>query len=202
MRFDLSERIIWAGPNTMIYFHWTWKKNNYCRMHHLWIRQSVLNVDNVIVIAALLYNNLAMTSPYWCPPSRLCLFALDRASECQMSYASTLKPRHNGRHFPDDIFKCIFVNEYVWILNTIWLKFVYKGLIDNSTPLVQIMTIIWTNDELGRWLVCASFGLNELYHQPQRTIWGSCLFEMPWFHSCATPPAIAIPTSLILSWPT
>ena len=27
------------------------KKNNYCRIHHLWIRQSVLNVDNVIVIA-------------------------------------------------------------------------------------------------------------------------------------------------------
>ena len=25
------------------------------------------------MIAALLYNNLAMTSPYWCPPSRLCL---------------------------------------------------------------------------------------------------------------------------------
>ena len=74
MRFDLSERIIWAGPNTMIYFHYTWKKNNYCRIHHLWIRQSVLNVDNVIVIAALLYNNLAMTSPYWCLPSRLCLF--------------------------------------------------------------------------------------------------------------------------------
>ena len=45
-------------------------------MHHLWIRQSVLNADNVIVIAALLYNNLAMTSPYWCPPSRLCLCLL------------------------------------------------------------------------------------------------------------------------------
>ena len=27
------------------------KKNNYCRIHHLWIRQSVLNVDNVIVTA-------------------------------------------------------------------------------------------------------------------------------------------------------
>ena len=28
------------------------------------------------MIAALLYNNLAMTSPYWCPPSRLCLSRL------------------------------------------------------------------------------------------------------------------------------
>ena len=24
-----------------------------------------------------------------------------------------LRPRQNGRHFPDDIFKCIFVNENV-----------------------------------------------------------------------------------------
>ena len=87
MRFDLSERIIWAGPNTMIYFHYTWKKNNYCRIHHLWIRQSVLNVDNVIVIAALLYNNLAMTSPYWCPPSRLCLSTIQAGSAaCRHSF--------------------------------------------------------------------------------------------------------------------
>ena len=28
------------------------------------------------MIAALLHNNLAMTSPYWCPPSRLCLLLL------------------------------------------------------------------------------------------------------------------------------
>ena len=75
MRFDLSERIIWAGPNTMIYFHYTWKKNNYCRIHHLWIRQSVLNVDNVIVIAALLDNNLAMTSP---------IDALHQGSACRI----------------------------------------------------------------------------------------------------------------------
>ena len=27
---------------------------------------------------------------------------------------NTLKPRQNGRHFPDDIFKCIFFNENVW----------------------------------------------------------------------------------------
>ena len=28
---------------------------------------------------------------------------------------NTLRPRHNGRHFPDDIFKCIFLIENVWI---------------------------------------------------------------------------------------
>ena len=28
---------------------------------------------------------------------------------------NTLRPRHNGRHFPDDIFKCILLIENVWI---------------------------------------------------------------------------------------
>ena len=28
-------------------------------------------------------------------------------------HSNTLRPRHNGRHFPDDIFKCIFLNENV-----------------------------------------------------------------------------------------
>ena len=30
---------------------------------------------------------------------------------------NTLRPRQNGRHFADDIFKCIFLNENVWIRN-------------------------------------------------------------------------------------
>ena len=28
---------------------------------------------------------------------------------------NTLRPRQNGRHLPDDIFKYIFLNEIVWI---------------------------------------------------------------------------------------
>ena len=32
--------------------------------------------------------------------------------------------RHIGRHFSDDIFKCIFLNENVWISIKISLKFV------------------------------------------------------------------------------
>ena len=42
----------------------------------------------------------------------------------------------NGRHFADDIFRCIFVNEKFWILIKILLKFVPKGLIDNNPALV------------------------------------------------------------------
>ena len=53
----------------------------------------------------------------------------------------TLRPRQNGRHFADDIFKCIFLNENVWIPNKISLKCVPKGPINNIPSLVQIM--VW-----------------------------------------------------------
>ena len=54
---------------------------------------------------------------------------------------NTLRPRQNGRHFADDIFKCIFSNENVWIPIKISLKFVPKGPINNIPALVQIM--VW-----------------------------------------------------------
>ena len=54
-------------------------------------------------------------------------------------FINTLRPRQNGRHFADDIFKCIFVNENVWIRIKISLKFVHQGQIDNIPSLVQIM---------------------------------------------------------------
>ena len=48
-----------------------------------------------------------------------------------------LRPRQKGRHFADDILKCIFLNENVWIPIEISLKLV---------PKVPIDIIIWTND--------------------------------------------------------
>ena len=50
-----------------------------------------------------------------------------------------LRPRQNGRHVTDDIFKCILLNENVWLLNKISLKFVPKDPINNISSLVQIM---------------------------------------------------------------
>ena len=32
-----------------------------------------------------------------------------------VDYLNTLRPRQNGHHFADDIFKYIFFNENVWI---------------------------------------------------------------------------------------
>ena len=53
--------------------------------------------------------------------------------------ANTLRPRQNGRHFADDIFMCIFLNEDVWIPMKISMKFVPKGPINNIPALVRIM---------------------------------------------------------------
>ena len=44
---------------------------------------------------------------------------------------STLRPRRNGQHFADDIYKHIFFNEDVWISIKISLTFVPKGPIYN-----------------------------------------------------------------------
>ena len=52
---------------------------------------------------------------------------------------NTLRPKQNGRRFPDDTFKHIFLNENVWILIEIPLKFVPKGPINNIPALVKIM---------------------------------------------------------------
>ena len=50
-----------------------------------------------------------------------------------------MRPTQNGRYFPDDIFKCIFLNENVWISIKISLKCVPKGRVNNVPALLQIM---------------------------------------------------------------
>ena len=52
---------------------------------------------------------------------------------------NTLRPRQEGRHRPDDIFKCFFLNENVSIAIKILLKFVSKCPINNILASVQIM---------------------------------------------------------------
>ena len=56
-----------------------------------------------------------------------------------MFYLNTLWPRQNGCHVPDEILKCIFLNENISISIGIPLKFVPKGSINNIPALDQIM---------------------------------------------------------------
>ena len=58
-----------------------------------------------------------------------------------MLMVNTLRPRQNGRHFPENVFKYIFLNENIWIPIKIPLKFVPKGPINNIPELVQIMAL-------------------------------------------------------------
>ena len=41
------------------------------------------------------------------------------------------------------------------------MEYVPMGSIDNNQALVRIMAIIWTNDDLVWWRICASLGLNK-----------------------------------------
>ena len=77
-----------------------------------------------------------------------------------------------GRHSADDIFKCIFLNENVWISIKVSLRFLPKGPILNIPPLVQIMAWHRPGDKhgyLNQWWwdyqgIYALLGLNELTH--------------------------------------
>ena len=99
------------------------------------------------------------------PHSQLCTCILhkngiqDAMLEC-VNYVNTLRPRQNGRHFPDDIFKCIFLNEDVRISIQISLKFVPKGPINSIPALVQIMA--WRQSAPIYRRIYASLDLNEL----------------------------------------
>ena len=55
------------------------------------------------------------------------------------SHINKLRPKQNGRHFPDNIFKRIFLNESDRIPIQISLTFVHRGPINYVSVLVQIM---------------------------------------------------------------
>ena len=57
------------------------------------------------------------------------------------------KPRQNSRYFADDTFKCIFMNENVWIYIKVSHKLIHKGPFDNIPALVQIIAWRWPGDE-------------------------------------------------------
>ena len=69
----------------------------------------------------------------------LCIDCLRSREQGLSQWVNTLRPRQNGRHFPDDTFKRIFLNENVRISITISLKFDPEGPINKIPALVQIM---------------------------------------------------------------
>ena len=68
---------------------------------------------------------------------------------------NTLRPRQNGRHFTEDLFKYIILNENIWISIKISLKFVPKVPINNNAVLVQVMAWHRSLSEPIRYVVLA-----------------------------------------------
>ena len=88
----------------------------------------------------LSFFNTGWNSCWWKRCIRLFYTVTIMEADVQvMEGLNSLRPRQDGRHFADDIFKCIFLNENEWILINISLKFVPKDQIKNTPALVQIM---------------------------------------------------------------
>ena len=70
---------------------------------------------------------------------------------------NTLRLRQYCRHFADDRFKCIFLNDNFSILIRIWLNSVSKSPIDDKQALVHVMarrqTITWTDVYSVHWRI-------------------------------------------------
>ena len=60
---------------------------------------------------------------------------------------NTLRLRQNGCDFPDNIVKCIFLDENCSILIIISLKFVPQGPINTVPSFIQKMARHWSGDK-------------------------------------------------------
>ena len=100
-----------------------------------------------------------------------------------LNWFNILRPRQNGRHFPDNNFICIFLNGNLWISIKTSLKFVPKGPINNIRYWLPVDQA--TSHYLNPWWVIhlciyASPGLNLFDMDNQ-------MFRQ-WFVACSTTP--------------
>ena len=104
-----------------------------------WDWQVLRRTDNFFRIALLFH---VYASPYMLQDWQLFWLKFEHWLAMDFPYHSLalnrLWPRQNGCYLTD-IFKCIFLNENVWISLKISLKFVPKVRITNIPAMVQIM---------------------------------------------------------------
>ena len=84
---------------------------------------------------------------------------------------NTPRPRQNGRHFPDDIFIGIFLNENVWIAIKISMNFVPRGPINNIPALVRIMAWCRPGDKSLSEQMMVSLPMHICVTRPQWIKW-------------------------------
>ena len=101
----------------------------------------------------------------------------------------SLRTRQIGHHFPNNIFKGIFLNENVWISIEISLKCVPKGPINNIPALVQIMAGHQPGDKPLSELIMVSLLMHICITWPQ---WVILAFSI--FIHCVIPFCLFLPT--------
>ena len=110
----------------------TWKQNTTNHVYILWNILYVSMTENgntVTKNAQKLYWSLRWHNTVcWA----YMYFRINHYSVCCFRACfNTLRPIQNSRHFPDDIFKYIFLNENIWISLKFSLRFVSMVLIDH-----------------------------------------------------------------------
>ena len=84
-----------------------------------------------------------------------------------LNWFNTFRPRQKGHHFADDIFKCIFLNENIWIPTAISLTFVPQAIINNIPASVQIIALCHPDDNLLSEPMMISLRVYIFVTQPQ-----------------------------------
>ena len=95
-------------------------------------------------------------------------------------WVNSLRPRQNGRHFTDDVFKCIFLNENVWISPKISLMLVPKVRHNNISALGQIMAWHRSGDKPLSEPMIVSLLTYICVTRPQWVNMHSCITHNSW----------------------
>ena len=75
----------------------------------------------------------------WTPVSTMYEQCMNNPLWTPNTFTNILRPRQSGRHFADAIFKCLLLNEDLWIQIKISPKFVSKIPKNNIPAFVQMM---------------------------------------------------------------
>ena len=151
-------------------------------IRHYFVALCPRNIEDVPCYMKHYYRDISRSYCITCCATKLWTGTPAHRMDCSTSitksatwsrtdFNNALNPRQYGRHFPDAIFKCIFLNENIQISNTISLKFVPKGPINNIPALVQIMAWRRPGDKpLSKPMIVyrriyASIGLNDLLNR-------------------------------------
>ena len=127
------ETVYWTGQTS----RWQTSDRGHNLLGEIWGGEIFLLSRGLLIFSwRCFYHKMPchMRQIHWLPSSALSLL-------------NTLRPRLNCRHFADDIFRCIFLNENEWMLLMISLKFVPKVRIENIPTLVSIMAWCRSGDK-------------------------------------------------------